>query len=203
MFVHAAFPYTSQWANPDNNRQIILGGMDSCADPEWTATGFTDADQYRFWARRLCGIACLESVLKLAGIAYGSRFLLWQQALEAGAYVVSGTSVQGLIYRPFAEWIGKAFGLRATVVPELDLGRAADDIDNCSVVMISVSSELRQPDSFNTRKGGHLVVAFGRDGRDVLHFMNPSGVESSPYCSLVPLATVDRFYARRGIVVRF
>jgi hypothetical protein len=44
-------------------RAIVVDTPDPCDDPLWSEAGFGSEDEYRFWSRRICGLACLQSVL--------------------------------------------------------------------------------------------------------------------------------------------
>ena len=44
---------------------------------------------------------------------------LVEQALEWRAYIPDGDRVIGLIYQPFADWVGQDYGVGVTVVPGL------------------------------------------------------------------------------------
>jgi hypothetical protein len=63
MIRNTGVPYYSQWGSPDFVRAIVEDNADPCDDPAWQRGGFTDPERYRFWAKRLCGLTCLESAL--------------------------------------------------------------------------------------------------------------------------------------------
>ncbi|XBS70674.1 hypothetical protein ABK905_05885 [Acerihabitans sp. KWT182] len=88
------YPYVSQWAAPALNQRILAGG-DPCSDPQWQASsGFLDAQEYRYWSWRICGIACFQSVLlylRRQGLSLdpslASRYAIWRHAMAAKAYI--------------------------------------------------------------------------------------------------------------------
>lgn len=196
-------PYHSQWSDPDWNLPIVEQGVDPCLDPVWSKHGFNSPEEYRFWARRSCGLACLESVLDFCNITRPSRFLLLQAALRWGVYRVGpDRSVFGLIHQPFVEWLEKDFSIPARAVAHQNMTSFLNQIPSAGLALASVSQYIRRPDrprvsSFN---GGHLVLVIEQCAGDIL-FHNSSGVP--PYQSLAKLnsATFASYFAGRGIVL--
>jgi hypothetical protein len=198
---HFGVPYYSQWGSPEWVKPIVEENTDPCGDPAWQRSGFTDADRYRFWAKRLCGLTCLESVLDYWDIAHGSRADLLDEALRHEVYRMrEDGGVDGLIYRPFATWTEQAFGLQVEVLPEAGLEEIAARIDNETLTIISVSPEIRYPQVPNKERGGHLILLHGRDANGVW-FHNPSGVAPYQSDAYLPFASVARFYAGRGLIL--
>ncbi|HEY1998402.1 C39 family peptidase [Paraburkholderia sp.] len=199
---HTGVPYYSQWGSPQWVRAIVEDDADPCADPTWQRTGFTEPDHYRFWAPRLCGLTCLESALDFWDIGHAPRACLLDEALRHEVYRMrEDGGVDGLIYRPFAGWAQSAFGLQVEVLPEVGLEEIAGRIDADTLAIISVSPEIRRPDEPNAQRGGHLILLHGRD-RDGIWFHNPSGVAPYQADVYLPFATVERFYAGRGMTLR-
>ncbi|VVE54561.1 hypothetical protein PPN31114_04938 [Pandoraea pneumonica] len=198
---HANVPYRSQWASPELNERIVNGSIDPCDDPMWTLSGFSSATEYRFWARRICGIACLESILDFLSIPHGTRYEMVREALSFGAYIRhDDNSVTGLIYRPFCDWVRARYQLDVDVYEHTPLSNVAKAISPSCMAFASVSSEIRNPTTPNARKGGHLILIHGTDPENIL-FHNPSGVP--PYQANVSLRIkeAERFFARRGMFV--
>lgn len=206
----AHYPYISQWANPRFNEQI-LAGDDPCADPDWQRlSGFSDAATYRFWSKRICGIACFQSLLLYrqmlgwdADAAIASRFAIWRRAMAANAYLPQPDgSVKGLIYAPFVEMVGRLYGIPARVDPRINRESLADYLARRMAVMLSVTPKIRQAAGFNPdagRPGGHLVLCYALEqGR--VWFNNPSAIETAPYHSALPLAVFFSYCAGRGVV---
>lgn len=198
---HAGVPYYAQWGNPDWVGRIVEHQTDPCDDPDWRRSGFADSQRYRFWAQRLCGLACLESALDYWRIPHASRAVLLDEALQHGAYRMrEDGGVDGLIYRPFADWVTEAFGLRVDVLPRASLTTLAARLDADTLAIASVSPELRHPDRPSQHQGGHLILLHGRD-REGVWFHNPSGVEPYQADAYLPYATMTRFYAQRGMAL--
>ena len=98
-------PYYSQWESADLVPEFITGTRAAEADPLWQKSGASSPEEYGFWARRICGMACLRMALDHWGHPVPPSVPLLHEALEAGAYVRSGETVKGLIYAPFADII--------------------------------------------------------------------------------------------------
>lgn len=200
-FRHHDVPYFAQWASPAGVRAIVEDGDDPCADPLWREAGFSSEEEYRFWSRRICGLACLQSVLAHWAFDVPSRAELLRAALEWGAYrQVSLDKVEGLTYAPFAQWVTHELGLRAEVHGRLPLADLARHVADRSFVIASVSSEIRYPDRANSRRGGHLVLVHGCDEHG-LSFHNPSGIPPYQADAYLDHDTFDRFYAARGVTI--
>lgn len=177
----------------------LIGGLvDARTDEERHSFGFADADEYAFWARRTCGLACLESYLTYQGIGFPGRASLVEEALGVGAYIREANGVKGLLYRPFLEWIDHRFGIKGTLMAGCDTDDVARDIQAGAMVICSVSSEIRNPLAPNARKGGHLVLVHGADD-ETLRFHNPSGFRANQENVCLDKATFARFFANRGM----
>lgn len=198
---HTDVPYYTQWGSPDWVRAIVDDDADPCDDPAWQRSGFTDPERYRFWADRLCGLTCFESALDYWRIAHPSRAVLLDEALRHDVYRMRDDGgVDGLIYRPFADWVRPAFGVRVEVLTEISIEDIAARVDRDTLVIVSVSPEIRYPERPNERRGGHLVLLHGRD-RNGVWFHNPSGVAPHQADAWLPFETFGRFYAQRGMTL--
>ncbi|HEY8722108.1 hypothetical protein [Pengzhenrongella sp.] len=113
---------------------------------------------------------------------------LLRTAVKYGAYVDQGDGcVKGLIYAPFADYVGAEFGLTAQVHPILPLEQLLDELTPVAceeragrwagrMVMASVHKEIRRPERPAPGQGGHLVLITGHDpGTGTVTFHNPSG----------------------------
>ncbi|HEX3381996.1 MAG TPA: C39 family peptidase [Paraburkholderia sp.] len=199
---HAQVPYYTQWGSPEWVRDIVEQQRDPCDDPHWQRSGFADPERYRFWAQRLCGLTCLESALDYWRIEHAPRAALLDDALQHGVYRLRDDGgVDGLIYSPFADWAGGAFGLDIEVLPQASLEEIAGRLDADTLAIVSVSPEIRYPERPNQQRGGHLILLHGRD-RNGVWFHNPSGVAPHQADVYLPFATMSRFYAGRGMTLR-
>ena len=173
---HTDVPHYPQWGSPDWVRRIVEDDADPCDDPAWQRSGFTEPERYRFWAKRLCGLTCLESTLDFWGVAHAPRAALLDDALRHDVYRMRHDGgVDGLIYRPFAGWTKHVFGLDVEVLTETGIEEIASQIDADTLVIVSVSPEIRYPERPNARQGGHLILAARpRSRRRVVFTIRPA-----------------------------
>lgn len=194
-------PYYSQWESAALVPEFITGRRDAADDPLWQKSGADTPQEYAFWAPRMCGVACLRMVLDHYGRTVPPALPLVRELCEAGAYVRDGDTVQGLIYRPFADHVRARWGLHADVVPDLPAARIPEILAAGRLVLLSVHKTIRTPDVDPPSKGGHLVLAVGASKENIM-LHNPSGLpgvsqESAP----VAWPRLDRFYAGRGVIL--
>jgi hypothetical protein len=195
------FPYHSQWGTVRATEEVVLHDGDPAAFHDWRADGFADADEFRFWARHVCGLACLRSVLATWRGESVPMPQLLAGAREAGALVLRGDDdVGGLYYRPFLEWIGRAYGIRGRIVENTGVDELTASVGDDAVAIVSVSPEIRWPERPNARRGGHLVLVHERAG-DSVTFHNPSGVTGCSADVRLPVDVVGRFAAGRGMIL--
>lgn len=194
-------PYVSQWSDPNWNKDI-LSGVDPCNDPTWMSTGFSNKDKYRFWSWRLCGLACFRSVLlHIRGDAPTVSDLL-DKALERKAFELrEDGSVHGLIYRPFCEWFNEEYSIQAVVLENLSLEAMFQSQSSEGFYIVSVSPEIRNPETINPRKGGHLVLITSYSDADTVTFHNPSGIMPHHENVVMKQTMFEKFFARRGIFI--
>jgi hypothetical protein len=193
-------PYVSQFASADLVEGFVTDVVPLSSDPRWAETGAADVVQYAWWARRMCGMACLRMVLAARGVPAPSLVELAEECARHGGYVRHDDGrVDGLIYAPFARWVAERFGIRAEVRTTLPVDDVRTLVNAGTLVMASVHPWLRWPDREPPSRGGHLVLVVGTTpGALLVH--NPSGLpgESQEYAE-VPTAAFDRFYAGRGV----
>jgi hypothetical protein len=201
MMRHVGVPYRSQWTGIGCNAAVV-GGADPCTTGPWRTTGFADPDEYRFWSRRLCGLACLESLLAYWEIPHSDRAALLAEACEWGVYARHPDGrVDGLTYAPFLRWISARFGVTGEVHGRIGLAELARTVSADSLAVASVSAEIRWPDRPNDRRGGHLVLLSGAAGERVW-FHNPSGLDGTAVDAELPLDVMERFFGGRGMTLR-
>lgn len=194
------FPYESQWGDVALNAPLIEDGVDPAAHFDWRAEGYASADDYRLWARNVCGLACLRSVLGAWRNERPPMHRLVLGAQSAGALIREGEAIKGLYYRPFLDWVRSEFGLSGEVVEGQHADRALAEWREGRVFVASVSPEIRYPDRPNARRGGHLVLVHSVDG-DRVTFHNPSGVRDTAENARLDIATFSRFFAGRGFTL--
>jgi hypothetical protein len=194
-------PYYSQWESPELVPQFLDGSLSAADDPNWAASGARTPAEYGFWASRVCGLACLRMVLDSRGMPVPPVIRLVEQALAWNAYVQDGDRVEGLIYKPFADWVGHDYGITTAVVPDLTLDQVCASASPAAPVIASVHSSIRWPDRKPPQTGGHLVLVTGAAG-GLLRLHNPSGLPgASQRDARIPVADFARFFAGRGLIV--
>lgn len=201
MQIRHCVPYFSQWESADLVTEIIAGSLSASQDPRWAESGAATAAEYEFWSWRICGMACLRMILAYRGDPAPPSVPLAKDCTRAGGYVRHPDRVDGLIYAPFVNWIGDRWGIKATVRAELPHADIADTVHAGGLAMVSVHPWIRWPDRTPPRRGGHLVLVTGASpGHLLLH--NPSGLPGrSQHHARMDLATFDRFYAGRGVLI--
>ncbi|WP_280257777.1 hypothetical protein [Nocardia wallacei] len=204
-------PYFSQWGSRQRNDHVVvrrtdpstveavLRDIDSRYD--WRSDGYSSRAEYLFWSRKLCGLACLQSLLHGWTDTRLSMGALLTLALDRGCYTVEPSGkVHGLFYRPFMAWIDAQFGFRCELVERTTIEVSARRIGPGRVMIASVSPEIREPATKNPLRGGHLVLIHAvHDG--VVRFHDPSGYTSNSESASLPIPVFERFHADRGIVI--
>jgi hypothetical protein len=195
-------PYFSQWESGHLAEPFVDGSLDLADDPRWAASGARTPAEYKYWARKVCGLACLRMILARRGLPVPPTMALVERALAWQAFVPQGDRVVGLIYRPFADWLADEYGITAEVAPELPLEAVAAQASPDTPVIASVHPWIRWPDREPPARGGHLVLVTGA-GEGLLRLHNPSGIPpSSQRDALVTLTDFARCYAGRGMLIR-
>ncbi|MFE1852168.1 C39 family peptidase [Streptomyces sp. NPDC059489] len=200
MIVHPV-PYFSQWESSELVAKFVSGSLNAAEDPLWRDSGAPSAEDYAFWSRRLCGVACLRMALRYWTGESLPAFQLAQECMEAGAYRVAGDKVHGLIYAPFATYVKKRWGLPCASRPKFSLSEVRACIERGGLPLLSVHPSIRTPEVHPPHQGGHLVLGVGCDEQAiVLH--NPSGLKGvSQEFFEIDWARFDTFYAGRGVEI--
>ncbi|KUL51391.1 hypothetical protein ADL22_06225 [Streptomyces sp. NRRL F-4489] len=194
-------PYHSQWASPGLVPAILDGSRPAAEDPRWAEYGANDPEEYAWWSWRLCGVACLRMALGFWRGAAPTAMELAAECLAAGAYVRHAEGLHGLIHAPFAAYVERRWGLPARSRPDLPPARLPALLRAGQLVLLSVHPSIRDADPAPPHRGGHLVLAVGVTP-DAIVVHNPSGLPGrSQEFAHVPWETLDRVYARRGIVL--
>jgi hypothetical protein len=196
-----AIPYFAQWESAHLVAEFVNGTVLAVDDPAWASWGSETPEEYAFWAGRTCGVACLRMVLAHRDGSAPSPALITRECVGAGAYVVEGDGVRGLIYAPFAEYVSTRWNLAATVHPHLTLPEVAAAVTSGRPVMISVHGSIRYPAGRPAGRGGHLVLVVGYVGD---HFLvhNPSGLPGvSQEFFRMSAGELEGYFAGRGIVL--
>ncbi|WP_431775554.1 C39 family peptidase [Streptomyces cucumeris] len=194
-------PYYAQWASAPLVEDIVTGRLKAGEDPAWAEYGASSPEEYEWWSWRLCGVACLRMALEHFGYVTPAPMEIAAECVAAGAYVKQGDGLRGLIYAPFADWVGDRFGLFAEARPNLPAAEIPAVLARGRLAMLSVHPSIRDPHAEPPHTGGHLVLAV-RATEDNLLIHNPSGFpNTSQQNAPVPWARLDSFYAGRGIIL--
>ena len=204
----------SQWGRLDRNDDVVMRrtgrsglevrlknveGRQEVSD--WNSGGYRSHAEYLFWSRKVCGLACLQSLLHAWTDVRLSLRELIERSLEWGCFVVEPSStVQGLLYRPFMAWVNSEFGFSCRLVERMPVELSSREVGPGRVMIASVSAEIRDPDTVDPRRGGHLVLICAANDAAV-RFHNPSGYSHNSESATLTLRQFDRFHARRGILI--
>lgn len=182
--------------------EVFLRPTDPPYQHDWVSGGYRSSEEYLFWSRKVCGLACLQSLLHGWTDVRLSMGELLALALDWGCYVVEPSGkVQGLLYRPFIAWVTSQFGFDCQLVERTPLHVSTREVGPGQVMIASVSPEIRDPDTAEPQRGGHLVLVHSvEDG--VVRFHNPSGYSHNSNSATLPLQVFERFHANRGILIR-
>ncbi|NGO67218.1 hypothetical protein [Streptomyces boncukensis] len=181
--------------------EVFLRHTDPSELHDWASDGYRSREEYLFWSRKVCGLACLQSLLRgWTDVRLPMRELL-ALALNWGCYVVDPPGrVRGLLYRPFMAWVGSQFGFTCQLVEYTPLHISAREVRPGQVMIASVSPEIRDPRIHEPRRGGHLVLIHATHGGRV-RFHDPSGYSHNAESASLPIRVFERFHAGRGILV--
>ncbi|MFE2490262.1 C39 family peptidase [Streptomyces mirabilis] len=195
-------PYFSQWESSELVSDFVTGARKASQDPLWGNSGAESPDSYEFWARRLCGVACLRMALTFWFGTAPAALELARECLEAGAYRVEGHKVHGLIYAPFATYATSRWKVHAASRPQLPSAELRNLIFAGALPLVSVHPSIRTPAVTPASRGGHLVLGVGASDT-AIYIHNPSGLHgvSQEFFEL-SWGDFDRFYAGRGVVLQ-
>jgi hypothetical protein len=193
-------PWITQYASPSLIEAIAYQGHPRAEDPRWRESGAPDLETYAAWCSRWCGMACFRMALLARDGVAPSLYELALGCAEYGAYVDGPDRPRGLIYRPFADDARDKHAMEAEVITELDPARLTAELDAGHLVIASVSSQIRLPQTDPTRTGGHLVLVTGR-ADDLVTFHDPAGHTPEAGIATLPIPVFDRFAARRGVAL--
>ncbi|WP_310963890.1 hypothetical protein [Nocardioides terrisoli] len=208
-----ALPCVSQWGSLERNNEVAMrrveesGVVVSLVNTEpwhlidWARYGYRSLEEYLFWSRKVCGLACLQSLLHGWTDVRLSMGELLDRALDWECYVVEPSGrVHGLVYRPFMAWVRSEFGFDCRLVEHTPICASSSQVRPGQVLIASVSPEIRDPDTRQPHRGGHLVLVHGIDDGVVL-FHNPSGYSHNSDSASLRVEEFQRFHADRGILI--
>lgn len=177
-------PYVAQFASPERINDYIHHQYDGTQDPQWQTFGAENAEDYVFWAQRVCALACL----KMAVMGYQSHDpapTLWQLVQE-------GLALDGYRLRDAeGRWIDEGWYVQAQVKLANRYGLVMEGHSYASLLGIcrsildgklvaaTVTPELGERVAQTRRYAGHLVLVTGfrwKHGKPIaFRVHNPSG----------------------------
>ncbi|PLS81490.1 hypothetical protein CYG49_01920 [Candidatus Saccharibacteria bacterium] len=203
-FIHKDVPYFCQWESRELAEQFLTGELGAESDPKWKESGASSPKEYALWSWNGCGMACLKSILASTGRNVTPLAVLAKKCTDYDGYVVQGSQVDGLYYKPFVQFMKQEFGISAVTKPVMTVEDIVLALSQGKFVIASVSPDIRHPESQPLYKGGHLVLVLGYD-LDKKFFLlhNPSGftVKSQGYAE-VSFEQFKNFFDEKGIVVQ-
>ncbi|TIW21716.1 MAG: hypothetical protein E5V65_05510 [Mesorhizobium sp.] len=198
-------PYFSQWESPGMTLPLLAEGPSALyRDPLWRNSGADTIEDYARWAVNVCGMACLKMILAARREIHPTHELA-RACTTYGGYVVNEIdgSIKGLIYEPFVRFVSDRFGLSAETMTNVDMAMVPGLFSRWRYFIASVHPGIRWPEREPPSKGGHLVLVTAASP-ETIRFHNPSGHDPQSQADVtLPLASFDRFFARRGIAVGF
>jgi len=194
-------PYYSQWESPDLVPRFIDGSLRPADDPRWAASGARSPLEYEYWSTKVCGLACLKMILGWRAMPVPPMMRLVERALAWKAYLPQKDRVVGLIYQPFADWVGHEFQITAEVAADLPLETLSQAASPATPVIASVHKWVRWPDRTPPERGGHLVLVTGA-ASGLIRLNNPSGIPgTSQRDTLITSSDFAKFFAGRGVII--
>lgn len=196
----SSVPLVMQFASPELAEDILYGGRAWTDDPRWHETGAPDLASYGRWAVRWCGMACLRMVLLARDGTAPSLYELAVGAQTYGAYSDEPGAPQGLIYRPFVDYLRAEHQLHADVATDFTVPALSRSVQDGNLVIASVHPEVRRPHRPSPGQGGHLVLVTAAESGTVT-FNDPSGHQPRSRVATLPAATFERYFAKRGVIL--
>jgi hypothetical protein len=151
-----------------------------------------------------CGICCVRMILLGLGRTPPSLLEMYRTATDAyRAYRMEGGRVVGAYHRELTAYVSGEHGLKAKACRGLSVGDVRSLLQKGSVLIVSVSPEIRRLDGgAPAQKNGHLVVVYAvEDSVFVLH--NSAGfVRVGTHRAFrVPESRFAECFSGNGIVV--
>ena len=205
-----ALPYYAQFASPELIYAYIHENFDGRNDPHWHDYGSEDVEEYLFWHKRACAIACLKMCLEaLTSLPQVPTMIeLIRKGVDLGGYIVHNEQGEfvdsGWYYQPLAK-LGEAYGLRGHVCKTLSTDELCTYLAAESLVITSVSPEIGERDTPISKRGGHLVLVHGFEWslQECKAFLlhNPSGrFPELQANAVIPFDRFSQAFAGRGLV---
>ena len=200
-FVRDDVPYFSQWESRELVEKIITKKVKAEDDPRWRESGARSAREYASWSWSCCGMACFKMILAHKKNKIIPLVTLGKQCMKYGGYKQPLKDHPGLYYKPFVKFVEKEYGLKAKAVSSLTLFEIKQVISNEGYAIVSVTPEIRFPDNYPAKRGGHLVLVVGYDDKErQIYLNNPSGFKNSQELK-ISYDRFKKFFDNKGILI--
>lgn len=200
-------PFVSQAASPELAEALFSNAEDPKIDKNWRNSGALSVEEYAFWVRNICGIACLATILKAEKHEDIKLIPAAKEAMEFGAYKPNNEGgIDGLFYEPFTKYVKARFGLNAEVTKTgLNSSEIRKRLEQGQYIIASVSPKIRfakrDRNLVPQSTGGHLVLITLVDEENI-YYHDPAGIyEESQENAFLSLSRFDGFFAGRGIAI--
>jgi hypothetical protein len=203
-FMFKDVPYFCQWESRDLARQLVEGKITADDDPNWKASGAKTKKEYHDWSWSACGMACTKMILAHRTGKVVPIVELGKKCTEYGGYTMPLEDSPGLYYKPYAVFVGKEFGWKASIVQGMTFQELMHELGKGNYIIAGVNAQIRDPRSKPETKSGHLVLLLGYDkNKQEFYLHNPSGVskETQEYAA-IKFSDFKKFFGGRGIVIQ-
>ena len=202
-FIISDVPYYSQWESSELVGKIIKSEISAQDDPLWKKSGAKTPQEYEYWAKNLCGMACLKMILKREFAKNIPIIKLGKKCAKYGGYIENEDTIDGLYYAHFKKFIADEFGLKGKIFTPLSINNIIEEISSGHYVIASVNQKIRNPKSRPTSKGGHLILMLGFDlDHEYLFFHDPSGDQKNNQSyAKISFERFGNFFAERGVSI--
>ena len=202
-FIINNVPYYSQWESSELVGKIIRSEISAQDDPLWRKSGANTPQEYEYWAKNLCGMACLKMVLKREFAKNIPIIKLGKKCATYGGYIENEDTIDGLYYPHFVKFIADEFGLKGKVFSRLSIIDIIEEISSGKYVIASVNQKIRNPKTRPNFKGGHLILVLGFDfAQRNLFFHDPSGDQKNNQAyAKISFKRFGNFFAERGVSI--
>ncbi|WP_053228399.1 C39 family peptidase [Spirochaeta cellobiosiphila] len=197
-------PFYSQWISSELVGDIVTGSFDPINDPLWQLSGADTPADYDFWAKNICGMACLKMVLDYWQIDSDPLIPMAKECASYGGYKIQADHVDGLYYVPFTQYVQERFQISSHSLSPLSTEQIVEETLKGNLLITSVHCTIREASpTYEGSRGGHLVLITGVDtSQQCFYINNPSGISVETQRNFkIPFDIFERYFAGRGILL--
>ena len=202
-FIINDLPYYSQWESSELVGKIIRSEISAEDDPLWRQSGAKTPQEYEYWAKNMCGMACLKMILKHEFAKNIPIIKLGKKCAAYGGYIENEDTIDGLYYPHFVKFIADEFGLMGKIFVPLSIDGIIEEMLSGHYVIASVNQKIRNPKNRPASRGGHLILMLGFDlAHKNLFFHDPAGDQNNNQSyAKISFKRFGNFFAERGISI--